>query len=85
VYGTEGVATFESNGIFLMLRGRRRSLGSKLADVAGYAGMWRDFVPALVENREPRFDFEKARRDLVLTEAAYASLRRDLSVPPFNP
>jgi len=81
VYGTEGVATFESNGIFLMLRGRKRSLRSKLADVAGYAGMWKDFVPALIANREPRFDFEKARRDLVLTEAAYASLRRDLSVP----
>jgi hypothetical protein len=34
-----------------------------------------------VENREPRFDFEKARRDLVLIEAAYRSLDRDLSVP----
>jgi predicted dehydrogenase len=85
VYGTEGVASFESNGIFLMVRGRRRSLRTKLADVAGYAGMWRDFVPALVANREPRFDFEKARRDLVLTEAAYSSLRRDLSVPEPTP
>jgi predicted dehydrogenase len=85
VYGTEGVATFESNGIFLMVRGRRRSLRSKLGDVAGYAGMWRDFVSALIADREPRFDFDKARRDLVLTEAAYASLRRDLSVPHLNP
>ncbi|HEX6751756.1 MAG TPA: Gfo/Idh/MocA family oxidoreductase [Longimicrobium sp.] len=85
VYGTEGVASFESNGIFLMVRGRKRSLRSKLADVAGYAGMWKDFVPALIENREPRFDFDKAKRDLVLTEAAYASLGRDLSVPGLNP
>ena len=85
VYGTGGVATFESNGIFLMVRGRRRSLRTKLGDVAGYAGMWRDFVPALIAGREPAFDFEKARRDLVLTEAAYASLRRDLSVPNLNP
>jgi predicted dehydrogenase len=81
VYGSEGVASFESNGIFLMVRGRKRRLTSALRDVAGYAGMWRDFVPALVENREPRFDFEKARRDLVLIEAAYRSLDRDLSVP----
>ncbi|HYJ80487.1 MAG TPA: Gfo/Idh/MocA family oxidoreductase [Longimicrobiaceae bacterium] len=81
VYGTEGTATFESNGIFLLVRGRRRRLRGPSADVAGYAGMWRDFVPALRENREPRFDFEKARRDLVLTEAIYSSLDRDLSVP----
>jgi UDP-N-acetylglucosamine 3-dehydrogenase len=81
VYGSEGVASFESNGIFLMVRGRRRRLASTLRDVAGYTGMWRDFVPALAANREPRFDFEKARRDLVLVEAAYRSLDRDLSVP----
>ena len=81
VYGSEGVATFESNGIFLSVRGRRRRLRAGVGDIAGYAGMWRDFVPALIENREPRFDFEKARRDLVLVEAAYRSLGRDLSVP----
>jgi UDP-N-acetylglucosamine 3-dehydrogenase len=81
VYGTEGVASFESNGIFLSVRGRKRSLRAPSPDIAGYAGMWRDFVPALAANREPRFDFEKARRDLVLTEAVYRSLGRDLSVP----
>jgi len=81
VYGTEGVASFESNGIFLSVRGRKRGLRAPSLDIAGYAGMWRDFVPALIANREPRFDFEKARRDLVLTEAVYRSLGRDLSVP----
>jgi predicted dehydrogenase len=80
VYGTEGVATFESNGIFLSVRGKRRRLRAGVADIAGYAGMWRDFVPALAANREPRFDFEKARRDLALVDAAYRSLGRDLSV-----
>lgn len=81
VYGTEGVATFESNGIFLSVRGKRRRMRAGLGDIAGYMGMWRDFVPALTENREPRFDFDRARRDLVLTEAVYRSLSRDLSVP----
>jgi UDP-N-acetylglucosamine 3-dehydrogenase len=85
VYGTEGVASFESNGIFLSVRGRKRSLRAPSPDIAGYAGMWRDFVPALAANREPRFDFEKARRDLVLTEAVYRSLGRDLSVPGLTP
>jgi predicted dehydrogenase len=85
VYGTEGVASFESNGIFLSVRGRTRGLRAPSLDIAGYAGMWRDFVPALVADREPRFDFEKARRDLVLTEAVYRSLGRDLSVPGLTP
>ena len=48
-YGTAGVATFESNGIFLSVRGRRRLLrGPAVGDLAGYAAMWRDFVPALM-------------------------------------
>jgi predicted dehydrogenase len=81
VYGSEGTATFETNGVFVLVRGRKRRLRGPSADIAGYAGMWRDFVPALRENREPRFGFEAARRDLVLLEAAYRSLGRDLSVP----
>ncbi|HYH83589.1 MAG TPA: Gfo/Idh/MocA family oxidoreductase [Longimicrobium sp.] len=81
VYGTEGVATFESNGIFLSLRGKSRRMRAGVGDIAGYMGMWRDFVPALAANREPRFSFDLARRDLVLTEAVYRSLSRDLSVP----
>lgn len=85
VYGSEGTATFESNGVFVMVRGKRRRLSGPSADIGGFGGMWRDFVPALRENREPRLSFEKARRDLVLTEAAYASLGRDLSVPGLYP
>ena len=48
VYGTEGVASFESNGIFLSVRGKRRRLRAGVGDIAGYLGMWRDFVPALL-------------------------------------
>ncbi|HEU0052496.1 MAG TPA: Gfo/Idh/MocA family oxidoreductase [Longimicrobium sp.] len=72
VHGSEGSVTFESNGVFLRVRGRRRSFRVPLlTDLPGYRGMWRDFVPALRENREPRFDFDLARRDLELVEAAY--------------
>jgi UDP-N-acetylglucosamine 3-dehydrogenase len=72
IYGTEGAATFESNGIFLAVRGRRRRFRvPQLTDLAGYGGMFRDFLGALRANREPRFDFEAARRDLELVEAAY--------------
>ena len=75
VYGTAGAITFETNGIFVAVRGRRmRFRLPHLGDVAGYAGMWEDFLDALRRNVEPRYDFDTARRDLTLTAAVYASL-----------
>lgn len=77
LYGTEGTATFETNGVFLAVRGRRRRVAlPRLGDIPGYAAMWRDFIPALRENREPRFDLAAARRDMELLEALYASMER---------
>ncbi|HUF27046.1 MAG TPA: Gfo/Idh/MocA family oxidoreductase [Gemmatimonadaceae bacterium] len=81
VYGTEGTITFESNGILVAVRGRRRRLRMPGLDVAGYAGMWRDFLPALRANSEPRYDFELARRDLALTAAVYDSLEPPVAAP----
>jgi UDP-N-acetylglucosamine 3-dehydrogenase len=79
LYGTEGTATWETNGIFLFVRGRRLRLSlPQVADIAGYAAMWQDFIPALRENREPRFDFTLARRDLELVEALSASMAAGL-------
>lgn len=74
IYGTEGAATFESNGLMLAVRGRRRRL--KLPDprdLLGYRGMFEDFLRALRTGEPPRFDLAAARRDLELVEAAYAS------------
>ena len=82
VYGTAGTATWESNGIFLLVRGRRlRFAAPQPGDIAGYAAMWRDFVPALRENREPRFHVALARRDLELVEALTASMNAGLPSP----
>ncbi|HEY5315112.1 MAG TPA: Gfo/Idh/MocA family oxidoreductase, partial [Pirellulales bacterium] len=74
IYGTRRTATFESNGLFLSVPGWPPRLHGPSRDLAGYAAMWRDFLPALAENREPAFSFDRARRDLLLTEAIYASL-----------
>jgi predicted dehydrogenase len=77
LYGTEGTATFETNGVFLAVRGRRRRVALPgPGDIPGYAAMWRDFIPALRENREPRFTFDAARRDMELLELVYASMDR---------
>jgi predicted dehydrogenase len=84
IYGTQRTATFESNGLFLCVPGWPPRLHGPGRDIAGYAAMWRDFLPALAANREPDFSFDRARRDLLLTEAIYASLGRDFSItqPP---
>jgi predicted dehydrogenase len=76
VYGREGSIVFESNGLFLATWGRARRLAFPgLRDISGRRAMWSDFVPALQENREPRYDLRHARRDLELVEAIYASAR----------
>lgn len=75
LYGTEGAATFETNGLILAVRGRRRRLRMPHpADLLGYRAMFQDFFEAIRTGTEPRFDLTMARRDLELVEAAYASL-----------
>ena len=79
ISGTRCTASFETNGLFLLAPGRPFVLRGPSRDIAGYGAMWRDFIPALAENREPQFAFDLARRDLALTEAIYASLGDGLS------
>ena len=75
LYGSEGTATFESNGLMLAVRGRRRRLKvPDPRDLLGYRAMFEDFFGALREGREPRFTLAMARRDLQLVEAIYASV-----------
>ena len=74
IYGTEGTAHFESNGLGLLVRGARRGFRVPgVRDFLGYGAMWRDFVAALRERREPAMTLAHARRDLALIESAYAS------------
>jgi hypothetical protein len=65
---------FESNGLFVLTWGRRRSLAFPgLRDISGRRAMWTDFVAALRTDSEPRYSLDHARRDLGLVEAVYAS------------
>jgi predicted dehydrogenase len=76
IFGREGTITFESNGVFVLIRGRRkRVIFPGLRDIAGYRAMFRDFLAALRENKEPEYTLELARRDLGLVEAVYRSMR----------
>jgi UDP-N-acetylglucosamine 3-dehydrogenase len=74
IYGTRGSVTFESNGLFVLVRTRGgRMVLPGLGDIAGYRAMFADFIGCLRENREPEMTLALARRDLELVEAAYQS------------
>jgi predicted dehydrogenase len=72
IHGTAGSIVFESNGLFVLVCGRRRRLVlPDLRDVGGYGAMFRDFFEALATGRPAVMTLERARRDHELVAAAY--------------
>ena len=85
VYGTEGAAAFESNGIFLQVTGERRRLSFPgLRDITGNSAMWTDFLDVIRTGREPVMTTARAQRGLEIVEQAYATrpARRQPARPP---
>ncbi len=76
VQGTAGAVTFESNGLFVAVTGRRPGIRvPALADPLGYRAMFDDFLRTLRTGAPPFFTLEMARRDLELLERAERSMR----------
>ncbi|MDT8340330.1 MAG: Gfo/Idh/MocA family oxidoreductase [Longimicrobiales bacterium] len=74
LYGREGSIWFESNGIFLLLRGRRIRLEVPgMRDLNGRRSMWRDLLDAHRTGREPLLTLSDAERDVRLVLEAYRS------------
>jgi UDP-N-acetylglucosamine 3-dehydrogenase len=72
IYGTEGSIRFESNGLFVLVLGKRKQLRFPgVRDLTGARAMFRDFLGVLRDGRSPEFTLARARRDLELVEAAY--------------
>ena len=77
IFGREGSITFESNGLFILVNGRRkRIMFPGFADIGGFTAMFRDFFKAAAENREPQLTLAIAHRDVEIIEAAYRSMGR---------
>lgn len=74
--GREGIITFESNGVFLLSRGKGfpRFLFPGFRDIRGYRAMYRDFAGAIREGRQPEMSLESAREDHLLMDAVYESV-----------
>lgn len=76
--GREGIITFESNGAFVLVRGRGlpRLILPGVRDIRGYRAMYRDFLAAIRDGRAPEMSLERAIEDQRLMDEIYASLDR---------
>lgn len=74
VTGTRGSITFESNGAFAFIRGRRtRLVVPSLRDAGGYRAMLSDFVRVLTRGGEPLMTLARAEHALTLIREAYVT------------
>ena len=75
--GRGGIITFESNGVFVLVRGEGfpRILFPGFRDIRGYQAMYRDFHRAIREGRSPAMSLEVAMDDQRLMDRIYASLK----------
>jgi predicted dehydrogenase len=75
IYGTGGNIVFESNGLWVLVLGRRKRFRIPgILDIMGYRGMLKAFLTCVREAREPAMSLAVARRDMEVVFAAYRSL-----------
>ena len=81
IYGRSGIITFESNGLFVLVRGngRPRLLVPGFTDIRGYKAMYRDFLRSVGTGSQPEMSLERAMDDQRLMDQIYASV--ELSEP----
>jgi predicted dehydrogenase len=75
LFGRRGIITFESNGLFVLVRGQglpRLSIPG-LRDIRGYRAMYRDFIESIHTGRPPAMSLERALEDHLLMESVYAT------------
>jgi predicted dehydrogenase len=74
--GRNGIITFESNGLIVLVRGGGlpQILFPGFRDIRGYQAMYRDFHRSIREQRSPAMSLEAAMDDQRLMDRIYASL-----------
>ena len=76
IFGREGVITFESNGLFVLTRGRGvpRFTLPGFYDFRGYRAMYKDFLASMRDGRAPEMSLERAMDDQRVMEQIYSTL-----------
>ena len=74
--GREGIISFESNGLIVVVRGRGmpRVILPGFRDIRGYRAMYRDFVRSIRAMSVPEMSLERAMDDQRLMDQVYATL-----------
>jgi predicted dehydrogenase len=78
LFGREGIITFESNGAFVLVRGKGipKLVFPGFRDIRGYRAMYADFLRAIREGRVPEMSVERAIDDQRLMDQIYAGLEQ---------
>jgi predicted dehydrogenase len=78
LYGRRGIITFESNGAFVLARGKGipRLIFPGFGDIRGYKAMYRDFVGSIRAGRAPEMSVERAIDDQILMDRIYNGFER---------
>ncbi len=75
IFGREGSITFETNGLFILVRGKKKKLiFPGIKDIGGYQGMFNDFMKSLRSGIAPELNWKIAQKDLQVIEEAYQNL-----------
>ena len=84
LFGRQGVITFESNGIFVLTRGRGlpRLHFPGFRDIRGYQAMYRDFVASIAAGHAPEMSLERALDDQRLMQQIYATVTSGEAAAP---
>jgi predicted dehydrogenase len=74
--GRQGAITFESNGLFVFMHGKRNRflVPGLLRDIRGYQAMYRDFATSIASGRRPEMSLERAIDDQRLMDRIYANV-----------
>ena len=76
IYGTDGVITFESNGLFISAYGKKKKkYFADITDFLGYKKMLSSFVDNFVKDKPWEPDMNRIETELKLVDAAYRSLK----------
>jgi predicted dehydrogenase len=82
LYGRRSIITFESNGLFVLVRGTGwpRLMFPGFRDIRGYKAMYRDFVAAIRTGRPPEMSLDRAMDDQRLMDEIYASVEQGVAL-----
>jgi len=75
IYGSDGIITFESNGLFVYISGKKKKfIFTNPTDFLGYKAMHRAFINAYISNEPWQPSLERIRLEMKLVTSAYKSL-----------